>query len=229
MLSEYKNPGLNTARGRHQKLHVADFVQSSSSLLHDCHPNSTDKNAESLFRSRRNSSNFVAQPATAVIACCTLVRVLSRPSAALDCRRVPVLHVQFQLCTQPCLRDLSKSTIVRETLSSRDATIMTWMSPVLTTSCSVTFLLLPCFKSKWGNTALAGKLTRTRPCAAVVDDSVGTTSVFPTRSVRVSRSSPVTSSPCTVEWHQDRPLLYNLHSVQTTKDMASRRQCQQIS
>ena len=49
--------------------HVADFVQSFESVLHDCWPSSTDNNAKSLFRSRgKFSSNFSAQSAIAVIA-----------------------------------------------------------------------------------------------------------------------------------------------------------------
>ena len=82
---------------------------------------------------------------------------------------------------------------MRRILSSRDATVMIWMFPVFTTSCSVT-LAFSCFKGRLDNTVLAGKLTRMRPSAAVVEDSVGSTSVSPFRNVLVSRSSPVTSN-----------------------------------
>ena len=90
-------------------------------------------------------------------------------------------------------KSLSRSTSIRKILSSRDATVMIWMFPVFTASCSVTFVF-SCFRGRLDNTVLAAKITRMRPSAAVDDDSVGSTSVSPSRNVLVSRSSPVTTN-----------------------------------
>ena len=68
---------------------------------------------------------------------------------------------------------LSRSTNMRKILSSRDASVMIWMFPVFTSSCSVT-LAFSCFNGRLDSTVLAGKFTRMRPSPGVVEDSVDT-------------------------------------------------------
>ena len=108
--------------------------------------------------------------------------------------RVRILLVHVELSSHPFFTlSLSKSTSMRKILSSRDATVMAWMFPVFTTSCSVT-LAFSCFNGRLDNTVLAGKLTRMRPSAAVVEDSAGSTYVRPARNVLDRRPSPETSN-----------------------------------
>ena len=91
--------------------------------------------------------------------------------------RVQILHVRVEFSSHPFyVVSLSRSTSSRRILSSRDATAMIWMFPVFTTSCSVT-LAFSCLNGMLDNTVFAGKFTRMRPSVAVVEDSVGSTSV----------------------------------------------------
>ena len=158
------NKTLNTTDCRHRWLHVADFVQSSSSLLHNCQSTSTDSNAKNQCHSRRKScSNFVAQAATTMIAalysleletCLFLIRQSARcPRKCLIAREYGFF---MSMCNFPRIHftySLSPSSPSPEKHLQRHLCL----------------LLLQRHVGQYG---LGWKLTRTRAFAAVVDDSV---------------------------------------------------------
>ena len=118
------------------------------------------------------------------------VRVWASPhlsSEASDGWRVRILHVSCGVLLASIFRGLSPGPPACTKLCppemppSRSGCL-----PCSPRAASVT-VAFSCFHGRLDNTVLAGKFTRMRPSAAVVEDSVGSTSVSPSRNVLVRR------------------------------------------
>ena len=200
-----KQFALNVVTVGVQVSHVADLVQSSSSLLHVRQTNWRDKNRQEpasltmeVFQHLRCTFCSRSDRLIVNVGVWNLtVRVWASrqlSSELSDDWRVQILHVRVEFSSHPfyvvslqVYQQAENSVLQRCNRHDLDVSRV-----------HHELQRHPCFLSAstecWTTRSSPGSFTRMRPSAAVVEDSVGSTSVSPSRNVLVSRSSPVTSN-----------------------------------